>query len=234
MNSIIENLKPITVKWPQCVVTGKKLTVEQAKEVLKRTDIFFTSNWQCGNDVEYENALKEKLGVPTDYEQWSAWAERKGILQLNYLNNSWVSSSFVYGPSGWCHVNGTILFNHNIGKWPSWEEVYEDLETLGAAFPFLDINVHIFNGEECEEERPYLGGLHLCNGQISVAEPIDVNSPECQAEHHLALFKGPSQKLLNEVAEVVKPRKFASYPETCYGEHTFRLEEAIEYFGDMK
>lgn len=52
---IYDTSKEITVKWPQMLTTGEKLTVDQAKEIIRRTDDFFSSlsEFSSGNDHNY-------------------------------------------------------------------------------------------------------------------------------------------------------------------------------------
>lgn len=51
-------------EWPQMYVTGKPVTLEQAKEIIRRTDTFF--DWGGGNNHEYNRWVKETLGIPPD------------------------------------------------------------------------------------------------------------------------------------------------------------------------
>ena len=49
-------------KWPRHLVTGKPLTVEQAKEVIRRTDTFF-GGWG-GNNHDYNRWVRDAVGMP--------------------------------------------------------------------------------------------------------------------------------------------------------------------------
>ena len=44
-------------KWSQMIVTGKNVTVEQAKDIIFRTDYFLTdpSKYSAGNDDQFNN-----------------------------------------------------------------------------------------------------------------------------------------------------------------------------------
>lgn len=52
-------------KWPKHVVTGKPVTVEQAKEIIRRTDSFFTNGYG-GNNRDFERWARKLLGMPFD------------------------------------------------------------------------------------------------------------------------------------------------------------------------
>lgn len=243
----ILTLSPITCKWPQAVIIGKKITKDQAREVLIKTDYFFTSDMPGGNDEKYDIELRKRLNMPpcwsygsdNTYEENVAWQKEHGCLQLNYLDNNWISSCYIGGPNGWCHVDGTIFNNKNIGKWPEWSEVVEDLETLGKAFPFLDMTLYII---DCESgcgwgddafERICIGGIHLCNGKLEIVGTIDPFSDVCKRTNLCGLWDGLSESLKNEVASVITPVKNSYYDGRCPNEHIFKIEEAIEYFGKI-
>ena len=246
----ISSLYGITCKWPQCVIVGKKLTKEQAREVIIKTDLFFNSSWAGGNDEDYEKELRKRLNMPplrsfdgSDgediYTQNDVWQSTHGCLSLNYLNNNWISSCYVGGPNGWCHIDGTIHSNKNIGKWPAWNEIIEDLETLAHAFPFLDICLYIIDCESCcgwgndEYERKCIGGIHLCNGKLETVDPIDPFSEECKPTDNFAGWDKISDTLKNEVASVVTPVDNSYFNSRCPNEQIFKIEEAIEYFGEI-
>ena len=55
-------------KWPKMVVTGKKLTVEQALEIIRRTDSFFS--YQSGNNHAFIKDAQIVLGMPIKKESY--------------------------------------------------------------------------------------------------------------------------------------------------------------------
>jgi len=195
-------------KWPQMIVSGVSVTPEQAKEIIRRTDNFFTSGYG-GNDHEYDFGVKILLGMPVYQrndgycrnretarkygidlpvqpekymeviEAEIKWREEWGCLHTNYVRNAWVSSSFIFGPHGWCHPDGQIGYIDNVGKWPSVEEILEDWKLLAAAFPFLDIAVTLMDGEESENGKNPVVGIRVENGEAVLVEP------EVTTEYHL-------------------------------------------------
>jgi len=178
-------------KWPALLVQGEKVTKEQAKEILIRTDSFsFSSNDNAfsaelnnivynvkGKSWELIEDLQKKFGF--DWNQaWDYQTEKQnevGVLELQYLHNSRIVSSWIGGPHGWCDWDGNIqTSNYNIGKWPSIEEVYEEWKIIARAFPFLKLRAQLMNCEACETDaidpKPVVEFI-VENGTITMVEP---------------------------------------------------------------
>lgn len=53
------------IKWPQMIVTGASVTGEQAKEIIIRTDPFFSdiAPYAGGNDQEFTIRYQQQSGV---------------------------------------------------------------------------------------------------------------------------------------------------------------------------
>ena len=168
-------------KWPQLIVTGKPITVDQAKDIISKTDTFLTglSPYSGGNDRQWLKWACEVLGYDklfelenhmfrmNAHENSSSYnhtvtyfdlikdlSEKLGYISTNYVHNSWASSSYVYGPHGWVSPRGQICHVDNVGKWPSVEEVYNDFITIATAFPYLNLTATLHDGESCEDSRP--------------------------------------------------------------------------------
>lgn len=67
-----------------------------------------------------------------------------------------IMSTWIGGPRGWVNWNGAVsATTWNIGKWPSVEEIEEDLELIATAFPFLNFRMQLLEdegeGELCGE-----------------------------------------------------------------------------------
>lgn len=174
-------------KWPRLLVTGEPVTPEQANEILVRTDGLNP----CINDRAWERAVKdlaEEFGRPPafDYSQldgsnpdaWrehyaadEAWKTRMGMLDLHYLGNRRIASSWFGGPHGWCDWDGTIgCSNYNIGKWPSVEEVTEDWQAIAAAFPHLTLHAQLVTDEG---EGEVAATWAVKDGKAALVEPIE-------------------------------------------------------------
>lgn len=176
-------------KWPQMYVTGKPVEVEQAKEIIRRTDSFFT--WMDGgNNHGYNKWVQETLRFPkeepnapgptpdisTFQERWQRreeWQRNWGVISTEYVSNSWLSCAFVGGPHGWCHPDGTIGFVDNVGKWPSTQAIADDWAKLLTAFPFLDVQVTLYNGESCEEQRIAVVSMLVRNEKVVIVAPSE-------------------------------------------------------------
>lgn len=168
-------------KWPQCIISGKSVTKEQALEIIRRTDSFFSG---CeGNNHTFNDEARSICKIPNIRDEkygynFKAYFKDKddfnkiwGLVETQYLLNHWISSSYIYGVNGFCHPDGTIEYHHNIGKYPSVRDIYDDLKLLGQAFPFLDMHCTLMNAEECEYGEG-LVTLHLKNGRIRFMKPI--------------------------------------------------------------
>lgn len=162
-------------KWPALLVVGKPVTREQAMEIILRTDdLYFSSNDRSFNkllneyfyDIEVtdelysgENkAIAKKLNIEEkEYNLIWDYKEQKNSeiksLNLEYLQNSRIVSSWIGGAHGWCDWNGNIgTSNYNIGKWPSVGEVYNDWVQIAEAFPFLELTCQLQNSESGDDD----------------------------------------------------------------------------------
>lgn len=162
-------------KWPALLVVGKPVTREQSMEIILRTDdLYFSSNDRSFNkllneyfyDIEVtdesysgENkAIAKKLNIEEkEYKLIWDYKEQKNSeiksLNLGYLQNSRIVSSWIGGAHGWCDWDGNIgTSNYNIGKWPSVEEVYNDWVQIAEAFPFLELTCQLQNGEAGDDD----------------------------------------------------------------------------------
>jgi hypothetical protein len=176
------------------VVVGNSVTEEQAMEILIRTDSFY---FGC-NDPEWEeelhnivygvrsrdidNQLKEKYGFDKEKyspEFWTlkeSFQQRYAPIELCYLTNSRIASSWIGGPHGWCSWNGKIgCSNYNIGKWPSVEEVHNDWVAIASEFPFLDLRCQLMNEEAGESDiiKPLIEFI-IKEGKVEMYEPTEI------------------------------------------------------------
>lgn len=136
-------------KWPLLLVTGEPVTEVQANEILIRTD-----DWMLmTNDKSWATTVAEIAGAKLGPHGFGIENDRKfrqglGVLDLHYLSNSRIASSWIGGPKGWCDWDGTIgTSNYNLGKWPTVEDVEEDWITIAEAFPFLDLSAQLIPDE---------------------------------------------------------------------------------------
>lgn len=175
-------------KWPAMWVRGTQVSVERAKEIIRRTDSSFVRGVVYGNDKAHVDWVSKKLGMPRSkiddpnsglttqafFNAVEDWRFAWGALELEYIGNDWVSSMYVYGPNGWCRPDGTISHFKNVGKWPSVEDLVRDWIRVAEVFPFLDLLVTFFDREYCEENFVSVFTLRVFEGGVTAR----VGSPE--------------------------------------------------------
>ena len=126
-------------KWPMAFVTGERVTPEQAKDILFRTDSNFhmpspygfgnnhafkeycfrafgwqklfdeQNSWYGLTDEQRAAKLERGESVSDTYHALEAWCEEMGIIRTEYVDNSWISSAYIGGPHGWCSPDGEIF-----------------------------------------------------------------------------------------------------------------------------
>lgn len=225
-------------KWPQMLVTGKSVTQEQAKEIIFRTDRFFTDPYEYsgGNAHEFNRAYRTTAGLGRltvnhtradgstftlpDYSLTNAVHEDLGILIQEYVNNDWGSSAFVFGPHGWCHPDGTIKYFDNVGKWPSIDAVYNEWVAIARAFPFLDLHVTLMSGESCEDDTHPVINFRVVNGDVTVENP--------DTTVHEDVVTDPRKDFVFETLLLSPDHRELGAPGPWYDEFAERVSVAVE------
>lgn len=183
-------------KWPQCIITGENVTLEQADEIIRRTDTFLTFGFG-GNDHRFDEAAKSILHLPQFpslddtmspedlhilieeyHKDYDYWRNRWQLVSTSYIKNSWISTAYIGGPCGWCHPDGTIGYSDNIGKWPSCEDVLNDLETIAKTWPFLRLEVTLMDDEYCGDSTSPVISFVVRDGIVDVVDPDERNVHE--------------------------------------------------------
>jgi hypothetical protein len=175
-------------KWSQLFVTGKSVTVEQAKEIIFRTDSFLTETYEHagGNCREFNEEYRRLAGLDRYRDSHQhGWALKKevckriGFVETSYVTNDWASCCFIWGGHGWCSPQGGIHYVDNVGKWPSVCEVYEDWKVIAHAFPFLELTATLMDGEDVDRNtRPVVnivvkeGGAELQEGDLNAHNSV--------------------------------------------------------------
>ena len=178
-------------KWSALLVVGDQVSREQAMEILIRTDYL---GFAC-NEQHWESKLIESLyGVK--FSGWSLYSSVSahlnnadfataqkyiedvkasvGQLNLCYLENARIASSWIGGTHGWCDWDGTIhASTYNIGKYPTVKEVYLEWCMIAEAFPFLKLRSQLMNcecGYPDVDSRPVIE-FTIENGTATMSEP---------------------------------------------------------------
>jgi hypothetical protein len=195
---MIKLKKPLP-KWPAFVVKGKKVTREQAMEIIIRTDSlhFSTNDHEFAKQLfEATYGLKAKKGMchislydffrkENSTFEFQKMQDLENTVKLelgnisnalSYIDNQQIVSAWVGGPHGWCSWDGYIGCNtFNIGKWPSIEEVLKEWKIVAKTFPFLELKCQLFSGEQCEEdENEPLVEYAIKNGKVRMYLPKEV------------------------------------------------------------
>lgn len=171
-------------KWPQMIVRGTPVTVEQAKEIIRRTDRSFTGILS-GNDHATNRVIAKKIGMPAgtfydsrdrapnyDWDAAEAFRTAWGAICTEYVANDWIACSFIGGPHGWCHPDGTVFFSDNVGKYPGVEDVARDWAVILIEFPFLDLTATLMSGESCEDRVEPVCTITVRDGRVVVGPPM--------------------------------------------------------------
>jgi hypothetical protein len=198
------------IKWPGCDVDGDSVTPEQAMEILVQTQgTYFDTNdrkfgervegifynaipkpewgekwWQDNFDyrsiITQEEDQKRREKLVEKHKRKDVYHKEMGIINLQYLQNSRVCSSYIGGPHGWCDWSGKIFQRgKNIGKWPSTTEVYDEWKLIAEAFPFLRLTCRLLNHEAgYSEGNPGITIVYeVENGEVWARTPAEGEVP---------------------------------------------------------
>ena len=177
-------------KWPGFIVKGEPVTLEQADEIILRTNSWFL----CTNNYYYINQVARALGFHSDkpprypseelidYNKKRKFEESIQVLNLDCLATERIVSSRINGPHGWCNYDGTIFSNNgNIGKYPSAEEVFQEWQTVATIFPYLDLTCQLLSHEITQDEAQPVIEFRVCKGNVTYCttnlELIAVKNP---------------------------------------------------------
>jgi len=194
MNKIIyysKGTKDIALpKWPAFCVVGERVTEAQAAEILIKTDLHLPDFRYASNDKQFDEALSAMFNVPyeVDYKDIDATQEHYtkreklmnvlGKLDIEYLANAQIVSSWIGGPHGWCNWNGDIFCNNfNIGKWPEVKEVAEEWARIAKAFPFLTLKCQLMDKESGEDHPAPVVSFTVNEGNVLVHKPKHILVP---------------------------------------------------------
>ena len=167
-------------KWSALTVVGGHVTTDQAAEIIVRTDswYFYCNDRDLTRQLRATARLSEYCSKSKTYKEVLADAEhddeikkRYRVLELEFLHNCQIVSSYVGGPHGWCHWDGRILCNsYNIGKWPTADGVLKEWELIASAFPYLRLRSQLYSGETLEDGRPLIEYV-VADGRVEAKVP---------------------------------------------------------------
>jgi hypothetical protein len=190
-------------KWPRLIVVGQPVTEAQADEILIRTCVLY---YLHSNDHDWDHIVarivfKNERAAETDFpfQQVRDRVEELRVLNLEYLETYRISSSWIGGPRGWCDWDGRIGTVHNIGKWPSVEEVGSEWSQIAAAFPYLDLTAQLVSNEGTGE---LCGQWRVKDGVAAAEAPgVPLVPPTQQQEKVEAVMARFAEQLFNPGSE---------------------------------
>jgi len=176
-------------KWSGLLVLGEPVSPERAAEILVRTDAlqFWSNDREFDADLNeivyglrvsgnrfYEAALKTwgEMNLGQMWERLDRIDRELGQVELNYLRNARIVSTWVGGPHGWCNWDGTVrAANYNIGKKPTVREVYDDWVSIARTFPDLKLRSQLLAGGDIAGALPVVEFV-VDSGRVEMVEPV--------------------------------------------------------------
>ena len=118
----VENYRSDT-RRPYFRLRGRKVTEQQAFEIIRKTDNFFVE------------------------------LDRINAINLLHIPNWWFNRNHFPTHFGWCHPSGIIGGNLITAKYPEIDELLRDIVVLKYAFPYLDFVMAITNWNEASPKK---------------------------------------------------------------------------------
>lgn len=183
-----------TPKFCHLLIKGDNVLVDQAKEIILRTDRFLTSITCIVSDERFAcnyramsglASLSKRSGffsrhdtVSHDWDAEKALKAKLGVVSLNCVISDMASSCYALGPQGFCQPDGRIVFSDNIGKYPSVKDLYEDFVALAQAFPFLTLRASLFLNDVADSEQDFGVGFLVSKGEVRIVlDDMEMQAP---------------------------------------------------------
>lgn len=215
---------------PYFRMRGRPVTEEQALDIIRRTDFFFTLGYNPMNKNKYH---------------------MKDLVHGGLLDNNLYDSGICSWPQGWVHPDGVIGANGVTWKYPEEDELVGSLLPLMLAFPYLDLMIGITDWNEAppyawdaflnrlnRDDDPFgredypdfeeniVYGLWLHDGALEVMAPA--RAREKYAEYR-RLYGGPNEDIFKcdyYTDNHIRPADF-EYLKRCIRAHGFDPEEVL-------
>lgn len=181
-------------KWPKLIMVGETVKQEQAWEILIRTNSWFMLEYNYSQDIIgetikkfYTQTLPHEHQISGNSIDIEDLIEKLDVIHLHYLDNARIQSNWIGGLKGWMNWDGRLFTNnYNIGKWPTEEELIEDIEDIMHAFPYLNFELQLVreiydDNSDLESAYPFFT-CRVKNKDIKIIEKrklitdIDINS----------------------------------------------------------
>lgn len=200
-------------KWPKLLMVGETVKPEQAREILIRTNHWFMLeyNYSKGMIEEtikqfYKRTLAPEHQIGYNKIDVEDFIGKLDVIELNYLDNARIQSSWIGGLKGWMNWDGKLFTNnYNIGKWPTEDELISDIETITKAFRYLDFELQLVREyyddySNLERREPFFT-CKVKNKDIKIIERNSfITNPEESSDglHHMQDYQ-LLELALNEV-----------------------------------
>lgn len=122
--------------------------------------------------------------------------------KLEYVYNDQIFSAFCLGAHGWCNPNGEIFYEDNIGKWPDTYSVLRDWKVIAREWPFLDINITLFDGERCDEGTKPIFNIRVSDGNAVLCQPDFSVHPQIERPERSYGCSIKSSLSINELTDI--------------------------------
>lgn len=133
-------------KWPAARAYGPRVDIDNALEFIRRTDRTFVSSFLHGNAKRFHAQYMDMVGLnEDDYNAWSAFSAAFGHIPLEHFGSDWLHCCYVGGPNGPVSPTGEVFISKNFGKWPSVREVEGDLIAITENFPWLSLDLALWD-----------------------------------------------------------------------------------------
>jgi hypothetical protein len=216
-------------KWPAMFINGNNVTVRQAAEIILRTDASFPDFIYAGNDRDVGKQFSSVCGIGDINDERTYRYKRNvlKVLDLQYMHNNQIISSYMCGPHGWVSLDGRIFSNStNIGKWPSVSEVAGELKQIIDAFPFLKFKVVLHSGETSEVDSVPIVRFNVYEGNVVVRLPDESDHNLIQAPNFINAL---AMILSHRESEVGIPLdSFKGMVKDVYGDSFMTLDEYLK------
>lgn len=240
----IEILNCYLPKWPHLIIDGEDVTCEQAKDIIFKTDRWFTetmtephSNRPRAIHRDYrmisglnefteilDNIYRNKVNILEYNLKLSnlshSLKEHLNIVDNEFVRSDMADSHYIGGSHGICDIDGKIFYDRNIGKHPDAVEVYDEFKALVKEFPYLDFRAALYDIEKSERgEKParQAVGFIVTNGDV-IATNLNMNLDN----------KTDLDSLDTDIREMLSGNGICGIPNEWFYEFAERVKQGME------
>jgi hypothetical protein len=178
-------------KWLRLLVSGHNVPKALGEEIILAT---FQPDRLHLNDKVWERYIARTFELELDEHGWVSeesaklYRARVGGLELHWMGNEQIGSSWIGGPHGWVDWDGKVgCGSYNLGKYPSNDEITEDLRLIAARWPSLKLWVQVVDSEG---EGPVSGEWKVEGGKAERFKNMNYRhvTPKIELDGHAAVL----------------------------------------------